>query len=177
MKTIDNYIRNNLEKFDTEEPLSGHAERFSAKLKRNYGMISGNIWLMVARVAAVILFGLIISYVIVHEFDQLKMNSVGKNAAISNPELLETEQFYTSQLNIYYKRIQNLGFNNNLKEKKKVLNELSEMDKQVQAMKRDLQQNPDDERIVSAIINFYQLKIEIMDMIIMHTQNTSNSML
>ena len=55
-------------------------------------------------------------------------------------------------------------------EKSKILNELSEMDDQVQAIKSDLKQNPDDERIVHAIINFYQVKIELMDVIINRLQ-------
>jgi hypothetical protein len=177
MRTLDEHIRSNLEQFDSEEPLSGHFERFSAKLMQNPRVKSLDIWSVVARIAAVILLGVIISYAAIHEFGLLQRRPNNVNAVISNPEFIETEQFFTSQLNMYYNRIENLGFNNNLTEKKIVLNELTEMDKQVQAMKRDLQQNPDDERIEHAIINFYRLKIEIMDMIITRTQNTSNSIL
>ena len=49
------------------------------------------------------------------------------------------------------------------------------MDAQVQAMKHDLKQNPDDERIVHAIINFYQVKIELMDVIIARCSKTTNT--
>jgi hypothetical protein len=51
------------------------------------------------------------------------------------------------------------------------------MDEQMQAMKHDLMQNPADERIVYAIINFYQVKLEMMDMIIARAQQTTNTIL
>ena len=94
-----------------------------------------------------------------------------------NRELNEAEQFYTSQLSIYYNKIEKLRFNNDKAEKKQVLQELSAMDEQVQAMKYDLKQNPDDERVMSAIINFYQVKIEMMDVIIARAQKTNTTIL
>jgi hypothetical protein len=93
------------------------------------------------------------------------------------PELNEAENFYNAQLEQYYVKIQDLKFNNDQVEKKQILKELSEMDQQVQSMKKDLKQNPDDERVVHAIINFYQVKIELMDMIIARTQQTTNTIL
>ncbi len=94
-----------------------------------------------------------------------------------NQELNEAERFYSQQLSIYYSKIENLGFNNDKAEKKKVLQELSAMDEQVRAMKYDLKQNPDDERVMSAIINFYQVKIEMMDVIIARAQKTNTTIL
>jgi hypothetical protein len=120
---------------------------------------------------------LIISYAAIREFGLLNKSINNVDVGITSPEFNEAEQFYTSQLSIYYSKIQKLRFNNNFTEKKLVLDELSEMDKQVKAMKQDLQQNPDDERVVHAIINFYQVKIEIMDMIITRTQQTTNTIL
>jgi hypothetical protein len=73
--------------------------------------------------------------------------------------------------------MQNLKFYNNKDEKKALLDEFSVIDTQVQDMMRDLRQNPDDERIVNAIFNFYQLKIETMDRIIALAQQQNSTIL
>jgi hypothetical protein len=129
------------------------------------------------RFAAILILGIVISYFAIKEFGLID-NQIN-NMALDKPnqELNEAERFYTTQLDIYYNKIQQLGFNNDMVEKKMVLQELSAMDEQVQAMKYDLKQNPDDERVMSAIINFYQIKIEMMDVIIARAQKLNTTIL
>jgi len=177
MKPLDDYIRGNLDQFDTEEPLDGHFDRFDAKIAQLEGRRMSRTLMILLRIAAVVLIGLVISYATIREFNILKQGTDNIYSGSAGPELNEAEQFYTTQLNIAYSKIKNLRFNNDPKEKNQVLQELSEMDKQVQAMKQDLKQNPDDERIVHAIINFYQVKIEMMDIIISRTQQATSSIL
>jgi hypothetical protein len=177
MKPLDEYIRGNLDRFDTEEPLEGHFNRFTERLSQLEKRRIRQTGRVLLRIAAIVLIGLIISYAAIREFDLLKQGSENIYSGSAGPELNEAVQFYTTQLSISYNKIQNLRFNNDKDEKKQVLQELSEMDKQVQAMKQDLKQNPDDERIVHAIINFYQVKIEMMDMIIARTQQATSSIL
>jgi hypothetical protein len=55
--------------------------------------------------------------------------------------------------------------------------EFSAIEGQVQDMKQDLRQSPDDERIVNAIFNFYQMKIEAMDRIIALAEQKNSSIL
>jgi hypothetical protein len=176
MKLIDDYIAGNLHQFDKEEPLQGHFDRFDAKLTQ-LGKKKSSAGIALLRIAASILLGLMISYAAIREFNFPNRNAKNFVSATTYPELNETEKFYSSQLVVYYSKIQNMRFNNDQTEKKQVMKELSEMDQQVQAMKQDLRQNPDDERIVNAIINFYQVKIELMDMIITRTQQSNNTIL
>jgi hypothetical protein len=177
MKSLDDHISKNLERFDTEEPLNGHYDRFEEKLAQFYKNRSRRIGTIGLRVAAAILLGFVISYAAIREFRFLNRNSENIISAIAYPELNEAEQFYTSQLSIYDTKIQDLRFNNDQIEKKQIIDELSDMDQQVQVMKQDLRQNPDDERIVHAIINFYQVKIELMDMIIARTEKSTYTIL
>ncbi len=177
MKALDDYILKNLERFDTEEPINGHNDRFDAKLTQLDRKRGRRIGIIMLKIAAVLLLGLVISYAAIREFRFLNRNTENIITAIAYPELNEAEQFYTSQLNQYYSKIQDLRFNNDKTEKKQIIDELSEMDQQVWVMKLDLRQNPDDERIVHAIINFYQVKIELMDMIIVRTQQSTNTIL
>ena len=90
---------------------------------------------MYLRIAAAVILGLIISYAAFREYRVLNHNVQKMISANAYPELKEAEQFYTSQLDLYYNRIQNLRFNNDQSEKKQVMNELSEMDGQVRSMK------------------------------------------
>jgi hypothetical protein len=177
MHPLDGYIRQNLEQFDTEDPLHGHFDRFDAKLAQLEKRNDSRILTTMLRIAAVILLGLVITYSAIREVRLLNRSNENIISETTYPELNEVEQFYTSQLNLYYTKIQQLRFNNDQIEKKQVIDELSEMDQQVWAMKLDLRQNPDDERIVYAIINFYQMKMELMDMIIARTQQSTNTML
>jgi hypothetical protein len=177
MKTIDDFIQQHGGMFDDEEPGQGHEERFKSRLNKLHEKRRPGMKGVLFRVAAILLLGIVISYFAVKEFSLI--NNQINNIALDKPnqELNEAEKFYTSQLNIYYNKIEKLGFNDDKAEKKKVLQELSAMDEQVQAMKYDLKQNPDDERVMSAIINFYQVKIEMMDVIIARAQKTNTTIL
>ncbi len=177
MKTIDDFIQQHGGMFDNEEPGPGHEERFRSRLNTLHSTRRPGLKIVLFRIAAILVLGIVISYFAVKEF-RLIDNQIN-NIVLDKPnqELNEAEKFYTSQLNIYYNKIQQLAFNNDKAEKKKVLQELSAMDEQVQAMKYDLKQNPDDERVMSAIINFYQVKIEMMDVIIARAQKINTTIL
>lgn len=175
MKLLDDHIRKNLEHFNNEEPLQGHFDRFDAKLSQLGKRKDNQIHMYLLKIAAAVVIGLVISYAAIREFNWLNRTTAFTISAVAYPELNEAEKFYTSQLSLYYNKIQDMGFNNDQMEKKRVMEELTEMDIQVRAMKQDLRQNPDDERIVNAIINFYRVKIELMDMIIARTQQSNSN--
>lgn len=174
MTDIENYIHTQLEQFNTEEPPDGHYERFKEKsaLKN-----SKHVRLTFLKIAALVLISLIISYAAFREFDIINYNIENLYIVNTNVELYEAEQFYNDQLALYYNKLQQLGFNNDMVEKSKILNELSEMDHQVQTLKSDLKLNPDDERVVHAIIYFYQVKLELMEVIISRLQQPSIAIL
>ena len=177
MKPLDEFIRSNLDSLNSDEPLDGHFDRFTERLSQIEKSRISKPWIFLLKVASVLIIGFAVTYVAIHEFTILKNNTAGSFSGSATPELNEAIQYYSAQLDINYNKIQKLRFNNDQNEKKQVLEELSEMDKQVQSMKKDLRQNPDDERVVHAIINFYQVKIEMTDMIIARTQQATQSIL
>jgi hypothetical protein len=176
MKPLDDYIRENAGWFDTEEPLIGHYDRFDVKLSSVYEHQSkfGSVFML--KIAAAIVLGLMISYSALVGYRIISRNAEIK-AMAAYPELNEAEQYYTKQLEQNYNRIQHLQFNKDKNEKKQIINDLNEMDKQVKMMKKDLIQNPEDERIVNAIITAYVTKMELMDMIISRTEQSSDAVL
>jgi hypothetical protein len=177
MKPIADYIRENLEQFDSEGPPKGHFDRFEARLAQLDKKENKRVRILFLKVAAAIFLGMAISYITISEFSFFNRNTQHFISSAMSPELNQAERYYNIQLEVYSSKIQDLKFNNDKIEKRKIIKELSDMDEQVQAMKKDLRQNPDDERIVYAIINFYQLKIELMDMIIARTQQSTNTIL
>ncbi len=173
MKLLNDFIRNNIESFNTEEPPDGHFERFYKKLKRSdkhSRLFIINTW---AKVAAVLVLGLFLSALLFAGYKLYKANFA--NDSCLNAELCEAEDFYSKQIDYYYKKIENLP--NDPKMREGILKELQEMDSQVEDLKSDLKQNPYDERIIQSIINFYQEKINLMDLIILRTNISEKQVL
>ena len=73
--------------------------------------------------------------------------------------------YYTSQVNARYDQISGFSFDNS-EEKAVLLNELNDLDTFHQQLMRDLEANPDDGRVINALIRHYQIKLEVMDQII-----------
>jgi hypothetical protein len=177
MKPLDDFIKNHAERFDSEEPLPGHFDRFEQRLGKtfvNYRKWNMNLFV---RIAAVVIFGLVLSYFALREFQNLNRDLNYMMSADVYPELIEAEEYFTMQMDLYYNKIENLKFENDKGQKKLIMDELSSMDSQVKVLKHDLLQNPDNERVVHALINFYQVKLEFMDMIITRTQETNPTIL
>ena len=62
--------------------------------------------------------------------------------------------------------LQNLKYQNPREEKDLLLKELDDLECIHAQLMKDLEANPGDERIINALIRHYQLKLEVMDQII-----------
>ncbi|MBN2481661.1 MAG: hypothetical protein JXB19_07975 [Bacteroidales bacterium] len=170
MKTIDQFIKQNLADFNDANPPEGHFERFAGKLDDLAAKSNRQFRMMLLRVAALVVFVFLVSLLFFREYRTWEDYSSDAQIISYNQELLEAERYYSGLLSVYYGKIEELKFQNNAGEKRQVLRDLQEMDKQVEMMKEDLRQNPNNELIVHAIISFYQIKIELMDKIIAQVQ-------
>jgi len=175
VKPMDDFIRKNADHFKTEEPPEGHFDRFYDKLTGAGKTGKTRMMTVLLRVAAVLVIGLFMTAVLYKGITTY--HSALKEDNCPNKELCEAEDFYSRQVEKYYNRIEKMPFNNDPKTREEVLKELREMDDQVAVMKEDLKQNPNDERVVHSIINYYQDKIDLMDMIIVRTTTSKSTML
>ncbi len=64
-----------------------------------------------------------------------------------------------------YDQIREFNFDNT-EEKTVLLDELKELDTYQQQLMNDLEANPDDERVINALVRHYQIKLDVMDQII-----------
>ncbi len=160
MSNIEDIIKNNRSTFFDEDPPVGHMERFQNKL-------SGNHWLRpLMKVAAVVVLLMSISLALYYQNvdNELSLESI-------STELAETEYYYQSVLKKKLIRVEKML---NDEQFKKVKSELMSMDKNYLYLKEDLKLNPNDQRIIHAMINNYQLKIELLQQIMDQVKMNKN---
>ena len=146
--------------FDTDRPRDGHEKRFMQKLDRQpIRKFNFRHALQVAASVAIILTS---------AFVLIKQNKSGSKVAQEEipSAVLEADNYYATQVNARYDQIQDFNFENS-GEKAVLLNELKELDTYHQQLMNDLKANPDDGRVINALIRHYQIKLEVMDQIIL----------
>lgn len=154
---------------DTEEPAVGHMRRFQHRLQKGSGQSRRMNLLHSLQIAASIAVILAAGVVIVR-------SSKGSSKMAATPaqtEFRETTQFYARQVNQKYTEISGFSFNSE-KEKEVLLQELSNMDSYYQDLLKELDANPGDERAMNALIQHYQIKVQVMDQIIAQLMQLKN---
>lgn len=174
MKTKDNIeeiIFKNLEGLNDNEPLDGHFDRFEAKLKMQHKkkkITFGVVW----KVAAAVIFVLLATNQAYIYFSP--NNSSGTIAdrnitlASVSEEYEEVEFYYTNAINVglnQWNTLQTEGFISE-EEQKMMDEELNEFEELFKNLQVDLEANPNDERVVNAMLDYYQAKLSVINMIV-----------
>ena len=168
MKDLDKIIHENRQSFDSYEPSEGHFERFEQKLaefnKKKKSFTLGYVLKAAAVTILVVLSGLWV-------YDNIGVKT-SEGIALSeiSPEYGEVEMYYTHLVNEKYREINQFQFLDST-QKVMLVHELSEMDSIYENLKQDLTTNPNDERVINAMIQHYQLKVEVMNQILSQLQH------
>jgi len=165
MKKIEEIIKNNREKFDDLEPAEGHFERFQSKLNNYNNKSSFSLsYKFVLKVAVV---GLLVVLSSLWLYDNIYDKQSTEQIAVKNvpPEFREAQLYYSSMVNRKYNQIQDFEFKSK-KQKKMLLDELKAMDSVYYNIKQDFKENPNDPRVMNALIRHYQLKLEVMTQVL-----------
>jgi hypothetical protein len=164
MDKLDNLFNNQREAFD-EEPLEGHFQRFEEKLnhrhRRRKLTISTGMFLKIASLVIVVLLS---ANLFVHR--QVQKPNSKEQGFVSN-EMNETAHFYNTRINSGLSQLQQmsdqgLGSKTDLIQLKK---EMDEMDRLHQELQNEYSKNPNDERVINAMIDYYQTKLNIINTI------------
>jgi len=166
MKNIEEIIRSNRHVLDNSEPEAGHFERFSVKLelRRQARTVKRSIVPYLLRAAVVTLLVTLSSLWTWDHF--IRPESTRMTLGQVSPQYREVENYYIHQVGMMEDEIVNTEIQNNPEQKDLLISELKSMDSVYVSLQKELKANPDDERIISAMIEHYQTKLEVMTYIV-----------
>lgn len=170
MDKLEKLFSENREAFE-EEPQEGHFDRFEAKLDQ-YNPVKKrklNAWPFL-KIASVLIITLLVANLLIYVIPAKKTNNIQQFA---NSEMNETANFYTVRINSGMSQLktmadQGIGSEQELLQVKK---EMEEMDKLYQDLQKEYSKNPNDERVVNAMIEYYQTKLNIINTIKSELEN------
>jgi len=166
MKNIEDIIRENKELFNGAEPSEGHFRRFEMKLQMRFstGTIKRSIVPYLLKAAVVTLLVTLSSLWTWDNFIRPDRNRMALGDV--SPQYREVENYYSHQVNLMETELVNLDFQNHPEQKEMLINEMKGMDSVYVQLQHELKANPNDERIINAMIEHYQTKVEIMSYIL-----------
>jgi hypothetical protein len=159
MTELEKQIMDQRSQLDSDTPRAGHEARFLQKLDRQpVRRVNFRHVLQIAASVAIILTSAIVL---------VKQDRSGSKVAVREipTTIMEADQYYTAQVSQRYEEIKEFNFDNE-EEKVILLGELRELDAYHQQLMSDLEANPGDENVINALIRHYQVKLEVMDQII-----------
>jgi len=175
MKDIEKLIRENADFFNSEEPFEGHFERFSARLEARQFVGPRRVSIMphLLKAAAVAILVTLSSlwtweHVLSPDAKRMTLSEV-------SPEYREVEQYYVNQVNLMEDEIEGIWINGQPEDKGMLVDELNQMDETYKELQKDLKANPNDERVINAMIEHYQRKVEIMNYILSQLKEIQDS--
>jgi hypothetical protein len=174
MKDIEEIVRNNKDFFDGAEPSEGHFERFNRKLEMRFSArtIKRSIVPYLLRAAVVTLLVTLSSLWTWDHFIRSDRNRMTLGNV--SPEYKEVENYYIHQVNLMESELGNIDPKNNPEQNKILLSEMRSMDSVYVQLQKELKANPNDERIINAMIEHYQTKVEVMSYIVNQLKAISN---
>jgi len=152
-----------------EEPIAGHFERFSEKLiqKERKRRLNTLILKVAASIVFIVLSSGLLLYLKVQRTEIQYLSS-------QNNEIKEAGIYYTNLINSEISDIEKMAKEGIGSEKEvlEVKKEFSEMDSLFHNLEEDYQSNPNDERVVNAVIEYYRAKLEIVNTIKSDLENS-----
>lgn len=164
---LEKLIRENKVKFESEAP-EGHFERFEEKLNHEFGKKKNPkfqyLWQIAAAIVFVLLVGNQVRMYMQTETEEAQPVSLGS----VSPEYAEVEFYYTSAIEQGMKTWNQLVKNGNISPENQRLmsEEIEEFEETYASLQKELQANPDDERVINAMLEVYRSKLSIINLII-----------
>jgi hypothetical protein len=170
---IEELISKNLKELNDNEPPAGHFERFEKKLEKQHkkSTFSLNV---VWKVAAAVIFVLLAVNQGIIWFSSEKeqpMQATGREqvslASVSD-EYEEVEFYYTNAINSGLNQWERMAEEGLISEEEQQMmdTELVEFENVYKKLQNDLAVNPNDERVINAMLEYYQTKLSLINMIV-----------
>ena len=174
MKNLEDIIRSNRDFFEEAEPSAGHLERFNRKLEMRFQVktIKRSIVPYLLKAAVVTLLITLSSLWTWDHF--IRTGSSRMTLGQVSPQYKEVENYYVHQVNMMEGEISNVDLKNSPEQKAMILKEMKSMDSTYVSLQKELKANPNDERIINAMIEHYQTKLEVMTYIVNQLKTIRN---
>ncbi|MFP3860208.1 MAG: hypothetical protein ACLFUW_05250 [Bacteroidales bacterium] len=173
MKNLQDIINHNREQFDKLEPSDGHFKRFQDKLNKRSKTKPGFNWMVVLKAASVAILVVLSSLWV---YDNLYESPKQEKLAMQSlsPETRETQMYYATLVDQKYEQIKSFDFEDE-KQKRMLLRELREMNETYENIQEDIKSNPNDPRVINALIKHYQMKLDVMNQILNQLKNLNQN--
>lgn len=163
---LERLISNNRHSILDEEPLEGHFERFEARLLKASKPTRTINFRPVLKIAAIVVFALLAVnqariWFFPEKTETLTLGSI-------STEYCEVEFYYTNAIQMGMNQWEKLGREGFVSESEQqaMQKEQLEFDHVYQKLQEELKANPDDERVINAMLEYYQARMNVITLII-----------
>ncbi len=171
---IEELIQNNLEALNDNEPMDGHLERFEAKLKTQHRKrkISLNVVLKIAAAVVFVFLATNQAFIYFSPNSQGLILNANKPSEVTlasiSTEYKEVEFYYTTSIKTGLTQWDELNSEGYISDEEQTMmqTELEEFEKLYKSLQDDLAANPNDDRVINAMLEFYQTKLSLINMIV-----------
>jgi cytochrome c-type biogenesis protein CcmH/NrfG len=177
---LEKMIRDNKNALEEDAPM-GHFERFEAKLDKEFkhrNKFGAKFYL---QLAASLVFVLLLGNQLRIYFapEQPKQHEETMTLSSVSDEYREVEFYFTSAINqgmTEWDKLIEAGFISEA-DQQMMTNEINEFDRMQEQLQKELQANPDDERVINAMLDYYQARLSITTLIIDKLKEVKNQKL
>lgn len=156
---IDEFINQNRDAFDHELPPAGHLKRFEAKLNKKGNSIRRLIWTTRTIAAASIL-----AFIFLLNMQQPPKEQT-QVVALST-EYLEAEKYYKGNIEEKLSELKNRSCETDIVHEERILNDLLDIDRNYEVLRKELIRNGNEERIMEAMINCFRIKEDFLNQVL-----------
>ncbi len=173
---FEDFIRDNSDEFNDQQPFEGHEARFLKKLEKRKQSTRSKVY-MLMRVAAVFVMAFGLGYL--YNSTNVQTNEMPavatENYSLEEiaPEVAEAETYYQQVLTVKQEIVEDY----NMADKAVIESYLSELDLLEGAydeMRKELVNNYRDERIINSMIINYRTRVEILEALINQLEDIKN---
>lgn len=163
---LERLILNNRNSFEDNEPLEGHFERFEMRLQKASKPTRKLHILPALKIAALVVVALLAVNEARHWLTSEKKETLSLGSI--SPQYSEVEFYYTNAIQTGMKQLDTLEKEGLISksEQQMMLKEQKEFDQMYQKLLEDLKANPGDERVISAMLEYYQSRMNVLTLVI-----------
>lgn len=163
MDELNKILREHHAEFE-EEPATGHFDRFEEKLRLSESKRKSLHLSPFLKVAAVLVIVLLSANLFVYLRNP---KPKVQETAVIKSDLGEAAFYYTNSINNGIRDLEKMAGEGigSKQEIVQIKHELSEMDSLFMNLQQEYKANPNDERIINAMIEYYQTKLDIVNTI------------